>query len=241
MPPPAGQTDDPGPAEAAAVPADDLARMVAHEVRNLLTPVRVRAQLALEALDTEAVGADALTGLIRAADQIAAVTDAILERAPAHAESTDLLGAVREAASLAGVGGIRVEGDGAPIEVAASRVALRHILINLLLNAARASDDGAGITVRIERSTWNGRDSASVAVLDHGGGLPPAALARLNDDTAEPASPGVGLEVVRRLARAICAGLEARNTGDGAEITIRLPLAVQAAEPARASAGRPAA
>lgn len=229
----------------------DFARLVAHEVRNLLTPVRARAQIALESEPTADDLARLAQRFIEASDRIGAVTDAILDRSAIVPEPTDLAAAAREAVSLTGAsrsaGGCRITiagGTGAIPPLATSRVAVRHILVNLLLNALAASR--LGVEVVIERSTWNtptGAPAVAVTVRDAGPGLPADALRSLRLDPGDqpaPASPptgdtagagsgigvgaGVGIEVVRLLCGRIGAAVHASNNpGGGAAITVVIP------------------
>ncbi len=229
----------------------DFARLVAHEIRNLLTPVRARAQIALESEPTADDLARLAQRFIEVSDRIGAVTDAILDRSAIVPEPTDLAAAAREAAALTGAsrsaGGCTItvaDEAGSIPPLATSRVAVRHILVNLLLNALAASRQG--VEVVIERSTWNtptGAPAVAVTVRDTGLGLPADVLRSLRldpDDQPQPARPatgdtagvgsgigvgaGVGIEVVRLLCERIGATVQARNNpGGGAAITVVIP------------------
>lgn len=230
------------PAGGSADESTAFARMIAHEIRNLLTPIRAKAQIALESDPA----LEHMTGLtarfIEVADRIGTVTDAILERSEIASDTFDPAEAVREAVSLTGAdrtaGGCRIkiadELSAAPPPFATSRVAVRHILVNLLLNAVAVSKNG--ITILVERSTWNtpaNGSSVMVTVRDTGPGMPAGVLGAINDDAGVTDHPrcgsnsisiGVGLEVVRLLCEKIGATLRAENIpGGGASITVILP------------------
>ncbi len=202
---------------------------------------------------------------VEVSDRIGAVTDAILDRSAIVPEPTDLAAAAREAASLTGVsrsaGGctITIEDEAGQIPpLATSRVAVRHILFNLLLNALAASS--RGVEVILERSTWNTPTivpAVAVTVRDTGLGLPADVIRSLSLDPnnqTQPAHPaasdttrvgigigaGVGIEVVRLLCERIGARIHARNNpGGGASITVVIPDLAQSRPRAALSSATP--
>ena len=221
---------------------DLLARMMSHEVRNLLTPIRARAQLALDGPGDPEEMSRVMERFIEIADHIGAVTDTILERAPMVREVVSIVEAAREAVALVGLdrpagGGCRVVAPTGDIGVLTSRTALRHILMNLMLNAVRVSGEGARVEVSVERSSCSadGRTfpAGAVVIRDHGPGLPTAALGYINKswgDRDHAGAGGVGLTVVRRLCDLLGATIHAENARHGgAVITLTLPETVERA------------
>ena len=108
---------------------------------------------------------------------------------------------------------------------------LAQVFSNLLLNAAKYTDDGGRITLSLDHEGGE----AIVAVQDNGVGIPPQALERVFDmfsqlrssDVRVTQGLGIGLSLVRTLVqmhngtvRAFSEGL-----GRGARFTVRLPLA----------------
>lgn len=221
---------------------DALARMVAHEVRNALSPLRVAAQSAQSSPDAEA--SRLADRVVAAVDRVSILTDALLERRVGDAASCDVRPLVEDVAEACSTGNVRVRCSFAnhrgPLEIRTHEAALRHILANLVANAVRASSTAGGaVEISAKRSTWNNagdtRKGLRISVRDHGPGFPPAALQRLNtpcelDEPAESGSGGVGLEVVRRLAAMIGARLEAHNEPDGgACVSIETPHLAESA------------
>ncbi len=123
----------------------------------------------------------------------------------------------------------------APIEVSADAARLAQVLSNLLNNAAKYSEPGARIDLRV--TTAHGQ--AVIAVSDTGRGIPIEHLARIFDmyaqahEDADQAVPGlgIGLALVRRLAELHGGSVEAHSDGPGrgSEFVVRIPLAASPA------------
>lgn len=117
-----------------------------------------------------------------------------------------------------------------------NRDALVGAILNLVNNSLQAGEESAAIELRFQR-----RDGVlGIAVRDHGRGMSAAELAQLQDDffTTKPQGTGLGLAVVRAVARAHRGTLEIVSApGEGTLATLVLPLAdtgVHAEGPAHA-------
>jgi len=106
-----------------------------------------------------------------------------------------------------------------------------HILINLLDNAGKYSDPGAGIAIRGRRST----DALTLEILDTGLGLPPGregqvfeTFTRLEGSDRSVGGTGLGLAIVKGFAEAMGIGVTAANRGvpQGAVFALRFPAAL---------------
>lgn len=113
-----------------------------------------------------------------------------------------------------------------PIEALVDDTAVREIILNLLTNAAKYSEPGADIAVRVEQVD----DLVRVVVRNHGSGVTPGDSERIFDQYVQmdASSPGLGLGlfVARGLARAHGGELSVRPAAtSGSEFVLELPLA----------------
>lgn len=103
--------------------------------------------------------------------------------------------------------------------------AIRQIMVNLLLNACKASPEGGMVEVEVSVLA----DEARLSVSDHGPGLPSAILDYLRADhsiDALPPSRELGISVISSLAQDIGARLSVQSRADeGTTITVVVPLA----------------
>lgn len=100
-----------------------------------------------------------------------------------------------------------------------------QIVLNLLVNAARAMPDGGVLTVATARDG----DCAVIRVADTGVGIPPENRDRIFETgfttRADDGGTGLGLPIVRELVEAHGGSIAvASEPGAGAAFTVRLPL-----------------
>jgi two-component system OmpR family sensor kinase len=112
------------------------------------------------------------------------------------------------------------------------RTLVRQVALNLLLNAAAASPQGA--TLRLEaRPLPNG--GVRIEVADAGPGLPPEAARLLEiSDAPPPAGGGLGLWTALRLANGAGGRVERLPSPKGTRLAAEFPAAHMAAPDARA-------
>lgn len=101
-----------------------------------------------------------------------------------------------------------------------------QILVNLIGNAVRHSDEGTAVTISFE--TAGG--SALVHVADEGPGIDPADQKRIFEPFQQAnggsEGSGLGLSIARRLARAMGGDIRLESTpGNGSRFTLALPAA----------------
>jgi two-component system, NtrC family, nitrogen regulation sensor histidine kinase NtrY len=207
-----------------------LARKMAHEVKNSLTPIR----LTMEEIGARNGSVDAQ--FLRQASQIVADEVTTLERRvrafsefsaepPAHLAETALNALVEERLTLLRPlhPEIRYEFDPAEGAVAIGDAdLLRGVLTNLLENAAHAV--GAGGRVRVRTFVADGR--AGFAVEDSGPGLSELALSTLFEPsiTFKKDGMGLGLSIARRSVLACGGEIVYRESAlGGAAFVVTLP------------------
>jgi two-component system, NtrC family, nitrogen regulation sensor histidine kinase NtrY len=197
----------------------EMARQVAHEIKNPLTPIRLGIQHLQRARErTGAGGAGGVGGrdfdaaLAETAERILAEIDRLdaIARAfsrfaspaaeAAPLEPVDLHTVAREVVHLYMLGGAEagsqvslVADQGAGVRVRARRDEVKEVLINLLENARNAG--AKRIVVRISDG------DRRLAVEDDGRGIAPEALAHVFDPAFSTTSSGsgLGLAIARRL------------------------------------------
>jgi two-component system, NtrC family, nitrogen regulation sensor histidine kinase NtrY len=209
----------------------ELARQIAHEIKNPLTPIRLGVQHLRRAFD--ASRGDFPEILDRTSRQILAEIerlDAIaraFSRFGAPPAGTEPLGPVdagdvaRDTAALYALGEeevVRVDGV-APATVVARRDEFKEVLINLVENARAAG--ASRVTIRLRPS---GAD-LEVAVEDNGRGIPADDLPRVLEPqfSTTTSGTGLGLAICRRLVES-WGGRIAVESEPGVGTTVRLML-----------------
>jgi len=215
----------------------EMARQVAHEVKNPLTPIKLGVQHILRAWeDRRADFGEILRrnvdAVLREIDELAAIARSFSEfGAPGAAaeeppEPVDVATVVEETLGLyaTGEGRVRFESRiprGLPA-VRARRGELKEVLVNLLENARAAiPDDGR---VRVEAGVVD--DGVELRVRDDGQGIAAEALPRIFEPqfSTRSTGTGLGLAIVRRLVESWGGSVGAESEpGQGTTIRLILP------------------
>lgn len=223
--------------EAARVRASvSLARAVAHELKNALTPL----QLAVRALQADRAlppGAREPLEVIDAESQrleTLARAFSRLGRPPGGPLSpVDLVEVLEYLGRTHVPPAVRFELDAEreSVMVNGYHDPLSRAFGNLILNAAEAMGDAGGVVRARIRPISGG--NVEILIRDSGPGLPPGEVGRLWDPdfTTKPRGTGLGLALVRQTIHAHAGSIEAANRPEGgAEFRIVLPGVVQTAE-----------
>ncbi|MCA0324225.1 MAG: HAMP domain-containing protein [Proteobacteria bacterium] len=206
----------------------EVARRLAHEIKNPLTPIQLSAErlerkLAGKLPDTErAMLTKAVQTIVDQVDALKRLVNEFRDYArlpAAELRPVDLNALVGEVLHLYGAGGdtqiglepqstaVRFEPDPACPEVLGDAQQLRQVIHNLVQNALDASEDppidAAGARGVIIRTQWLGAaHRVRLTVLDHGHGFPDAILKRAFEPyvTTKVRGTGLGLAVVKKIA-----------------------------------------
>jgi two-component system nitrogen regulation sensor histidine kinase NtrY len=205
----------------------ELARRVAHEIKNLLTPMRLAAvTLTRGGEGAESEAGQVLMEEIGRLDEMARTFSQygkIPEGPRSRIDLTELLDSVarRHATSAAT---IQVEGPSG-LWVEGHQNSLERAFRNLLLNAVEAQGDGGGsVIVSLEAR----EGEVFVSIRDRGPGIPLDLVERIwqPDVTTKSGGTGLGLAIVRQTLRHHGGDVSARNHPEGgAVIDLRLPRA----------------
>jgi len=214
----------------------ELARIVAHEVKNPLTPIRLWAEELREAL---AKGPEAVVEVARVAteqildrvEHLKAVTQGFSNLVALERWNPQLVGLGAVAREVAGEYGVLAQRGIALLVEAEVDVPvlvdlewLRRGIRHLLENSARAlAGKGGTIVVRVADEG----EAAVLTVRDSGGGVADEHLPRLFEPFFSTTSDGsgLGLAVVRRVAERAGGRARARNVAGGLEVRLEFPRA----------------
>lgn len=212
-----------------------LAASIAHDMANIVSPLRPLIEMALEGREMDQRAQDVLRHqsgrLITMVQRLLAFSrsrELKLEETDINSVVDETLELVRTELAHRKVK-VNVAATECPL-VRADRAQLERALLNLIINAADALES---CTVReIEIRTGVEENEVLVSVKDTGPGIPLETQQRLFEPffTTKPTGTGLGLFTCRRIVEEEHGGtleLDSRE-GEGTTITIRLP-ALQAA------------
>jgi nitrogen fixation/metabolism regulation signal transduction histidine kinase len=219
----------------------EVARRLAHEIKNPLTPIQLSAERLEMKLGERLSREDAET-LRRATgtivSQVAALKAMVDDfrdyaRLPAPAPSRlDLSALVGDVLALYENSRVPIARrlDPALPPVWADGAQIRQVIHNLVQNAqdslenAGHSGSGAAIEVRTELAG----DKVRLAVSDNGGGFPEELMARIFEPyvTTKPRGTGLGLAIVKKIVDEHHGSVAIENRpSKGASVSVLLPLA----------------
>ncbi len=226
----------------------EVARRLAHEIKNPLTPIRLAAERirrrylpALDADDGQVLDRSTHT-IVQQVEAMRDMVNAFSEYARSPAVSiapVDLGQLVREVAWL-----YRAQ-DGQPavtldvedgLKVEADAVRVRQLLHNLIRNAQEALEgmpDGA-VNVGARRVPGGEREFVEITVEDNGPGIGAEVLTSLFEPyvTSKKKGTGLGLAIVKKLVEEHGGTVAADNLpGKGARLTVTLPVQATVRDP----------
>jgi nitrogen fixation/metabolism regulation signal transduction histidine kinase len=223
----------------------EVARRLAHEIKNPLTPIQLSAERLRRKL-LGAMNAEDAQVLERATHTIVQQVDAMKQmvnafseyaRAPdmrlAHFSLNQLVTEVAELYRLQDPAAeIRLDLDSTLPEIHADRGRMRQLLANLITNGIEAlagvADGCVELSTRQQRA--EGALAAVICVADNGPGFRKEMLGRLFDPyvTGKPRGTGLGLAIVKRIVEEHGGRIEAENRPEGgAKILVLLPVSDQ--------------
>ncbi len=223
----------------------EVARRLAHEIKNPLTPIQLAAErlemklvkrLSLEDAAVLTRGAKTIVNQVAAMKRMVDDFRNYARVPPAHLAPLDLNGLVEELAALygaeRGASGdvpLRLElASGLP-RILGDATQLRQVVHNLLANAQEAAQGGTRpprVTVRTEALSAHAGAAAQavrLTVEDNGPGFAANILRRAFEPyvTTKPSGTGLGLPIVKKIVEEHAARIELANLGaGGAAVTI---------------------
>lgn len=223
----------------------EVARRLAHEIKNPLTPIQLSAerlrrkllggmnsedaQLLERATHTIVQQVDAMKQMVNAFSEYARAPDMRLT----HFSLNQLVTEVTELYRLQDpTAEIRLELDPALPDIHADRGRMRQLLANLITNGieALAGVPNGCVELSTRQQRAEGALAAVISVMDNGPGFRREMLGRLFDPyvTGKPRGTGLGLAIVKRIVEEHGGRIEADNRPEGgARILVTLPVSDQ--------------
>jgi len=249
-------------AEEADKRKDEFLAMLAHELRNPLAALSTALEMMSRARGDEArlerlrdTSTRQVSNLVRLVDDLLDVSRITRGKVELRKQEVDLTAIVQNAI---GTSRVHLDGRGHELSVTfapgdfrleADATRLEQVVSNLLTNAAKYTEPGGGISVRLKREEADGLPWAVLRVSDTGRGIAPDMLDKVFDMFVQVAPSidrtsgglGIGLTLVKRLVGMHGGTVSAHSAGlgQGSEFVVRLPLAVQV--PRAVQAPRPPA
>lgn len=222
---------------------DEFLAMLAHELRNPLAPIRNAVQI-LEFAKTDEHTVEMARQLIsRQVTHLVRLVDDLLDVSRITRGKINLIKVPVDVAEIVEVAvescrplfqdrkhSLQVELPAEPVRVRADLTRLAQVLLNLLNNAAKYTDEGGQIRLTVKKE----ENSVQVQVTDNGIGISSEMLPTIFDlftqvDRSLARSEGglgLGLTLVRRLTEMHGGWVEASSAGpgQGSTFTLHLPL-----------------
>ncbi|TMK89027.1 MAG: HAMP domain-containing histidine kinase [Actinobacteria bacterium] len=230
-------SDDP----LAGLSADELLRVLGHEIGNLVTIVSGYGQMLRDHWEflPDDRRLDIVGRMNRQVDQLRVLIDNFQHLRWLTGPNKDLqaLGPTTDIGNLleALADDLVPLADDHPLEIAveadlprvvADRASVQHVLMNLVVNATKFSPADAPIDIAVRHDG----DAVSISVTDHGVGIPPDQRDRIFEKFVRLQDGGVGvglgLFICRALVEAMGGHIRADEGADGgARMSFTLPVA----------------
>jgi nitrogen fixation/metabolism regulation signal transduction histidine kinase len=218
----------------------EVARRLAHEIKNPLTPIqlsaeRLRHKLLAKADETDAKIIDRATRtIIQQVEAMKAMVNDFSDYARTPQIKTEpllfdqLVHEVLDLYRSAGIPALQIDLRATETQVRGDPLRLRQVLHNLIKNAQEALEGRADahISVITERIDDGETAQVELRIADNGPGFEAHLLERLFEPyvTTKPKGTGLGLAIVKKIIEEHGGIINVENTGAGALIRVKLPV-----------------
>ena len=217
----------------------EMARAMAHEIKNPLTPIRLAAQRLemkyheqdenLPQILEKSLGiineeVDNLQSLVTAFSGFAKMPEAQFETYDLNRQLSDIAQQYSDDAKI----DLALDGD--LKEIFADSMQIKQVLVNVIQNALQA----CGSDPHIQVSTRVVQEGYIISIKDHGSGISEDDLAKIFEPyfTTKKKGTGLGLAIVRRIIRQHGGDITATSVlGEGSTFTISFPINRNAVQP----------
>lgn len=210
----------------------EMAKQVAHEVKNPLTPMKLTIQNFERKFDpndpeiTEKVKKMSAT-MVDQIDLIATVASAFSQFAQLPEKHNETFNLNQEIGNILGVFSgdeIFVHASSENIQINMDKIYLNRIITNLVTNAKQAASDFRTPIINIDIEQYNKR--VAISVEDNGVGIPEEMYERIFEPnfTSKSSGMGLGLTMVRKMIEDYKGEISVKSeVGKGTKFIITLP------------------
>lgn len=218
----------------------EMARQVAHEVKNPLTPIQLSTEHLLRVYEDPNVDfrsvlkgcSETIFQQVQTLREISREFSSFASPFPLEPEPTDLGRLVRETLEpyrQAPPPGVAFEVDIAETlpEVSIDRRLIQRTLINLVENSLNALNGGGRVSVSVRPDAVSEKTGVELTISDTGMGIDPAVRARIFDPyfSTRASGTGLGLAIVRKAVEEHGGTISVESErGKGTMVRVRLPL-----------------
>lgn len=214
----------------------EMAKQVAHEIKNPLTPMRLSVQHLLRSYDANDPKSEEKLKRVAGSiiEQIDALTNIANEfsnfaKMPLPSEEhLDIISLIRSSKQVFVTDGVsvKVETDLSEVMIRADRNQMIRVFNNLIKNAIQATPEGRSMNIRIHISKVDNK--VQIDVSDNGIGIPPEKKNKIFTPyfTTKSTGTGLGLAMVRQIIENHHGTIDFDSVeNEGTTFTIMLPIA----------------
>ncbi len=225
----------------------EMARQVAHEVKNPLTPIQLSTEYLLRVFDDKRVDfkkvlkdcTETILQQVRSLRQISMEFSTFANPTNVEPEPTDLASLVSETAApylQAPPKGVTVDVQITPEipSVSVDKRLMKRTLVNLLENALHALNGHGHVAVSVQSIDDGSEAWVEVAVADNGEGIEPESLEHIFEPyfSTRASGTGLGLAIARKVVEDHGGTIALESEpGQGTRVYFRLPVGQAAVPP----------
>jgi nitrogen fixation/metabolism regulation signal transduction histidine kinase len=214
----------------------EMARQVAHEIKNPLTPMKLSIQYLLRAINADAANSKELskkvvTTLVEQIDQLAKIAGDFSQFANINNVQLETFDVAEVLTSVIALYG---HGEGVTIHyqpsiaslVRADKMQLNRLFTNLIKNAIEAVDETHEVVIHIQQQHTD--NAVIISIADNGKGIPQDMQGRIftPNFTTKTSGTGLGLAICKGIVESINGTIQFSTEANvGTTFTVMLPLA----------------
>lgn len=216
----------------------EMAKQVAHEIKNPLTPMKLSMQYLQKSIDNDAPNIKELAArvsatLVEQIDHLSTIAGefsrfANIEKAnPETFNLNDALRSVKQLHAGDQQATFEFEIQKDPVPVYADKTHINRILTNLILNGIQAVPEGNHPVIKVAENIID--DKVVISIADNGIGIDESVREKIftPNFTTKSSGTGLGLAMCKRMAEQAGGGIRYETSAEGTTFYVTLPILIQ--------------